>query len=142
MNGSLRKFLAFVWSDAFWRMSVAVVRFLLNYLGGLTLAHAASVGCGRVSPQFAVGALLGANGFWEAEVKLALSLAAAMFAAGLLLSASGAKAWSPYGPIGSAHRRACVPYTECSPCRFDTRYRYCTIHLASCRAFRTSSRCP
>jgi hypothetical protein len=71
-----------------------------------------------------------------------LGIAATISAVSLVLSASGAEAWSPYGPVGSAQRRACIPHTECTPCRFDTRFKYCTIYFASCRYRRTSSRCP
>jgi hypothetical protein len=66
-------------------------------------------------------------------------------AAGLLLAASGAEAWSPYGTYGSKggwdHRRVCVPYKECSGCPPGAYAARCTVHTASCGVKVTLIRC-
>ena len=70
-----------------------------------------------------------------------LAIATGISAAGLLLAASGAEAWSPDRTFGSGHRKVCPPHNDCPPCR-PGRLVYCRVYTASCGVTGKIIRCP
>jgi len=79
----------------------------------------------------------------EAEMKLvvALTSAATISAGGLVLSASGAEAWSPYGQRGSASPCARAPYAGqlCTPC--SAGFHICGYYGPGCKLIKERVRC-